>query len=127
MKERIDSAIQRGKIPKETKDQHKGFSEWGPHITKHDHQSIVQVILLSVNLFHHISLFTSIKYFSHICFPALPQILIDGRDTNSVDNDGHRLPTLVYMAREKRPQWRHNFKAGAMNALVSFQFSQKST
>jgi hypothetical protein len=31
------------------------------------------------------------------------------------------LPTLVYMAREKRPQWPHNFKAGAMNALVSFQ------
>ncbi|KAF3453293.1 hypothetical protein FNV43_RR03733 [Rhamnella rubrinervis] len=87
MKERIESAIQRGKIPKETKNQHKGFSEWGPHTTKHDHQSIVQ-------------------------------ILIDGRDTNSMDNDGHRLPTLVYMAREKKPQWPHNFKAGAMNSLI---------
>jgi hypothetical protein len=28
------------------------------------------------------------------------------------------LPTLVYVAREKRPQYHHNFKAGAMNALV---------
>ena len=28
------------------------------------------------------------------------------------------LPTLVYMAREKRAHYHHNFKAGAMNALV---------
>ena len=34
---------------------------------------------------------------------------------------GGQLPTLVYMAREKRPLWPHNFKAGAMNALVNFQ------
>ena len=38
-----------------------------------------------------------------------------------MDIDGGRLPTLVYMAREKRPHWSHNFKAGAMNALVRFQ------
>ena len=38
-----------------------------------------------------------------------------------MDIDGGRLPTLVYMAREKRPQWSHKFKAGAMNALVRFQ------
>ncbi|KAL6655386.1 hypothetical protein ACP70R_006212 [Stipagrostis hirtigluma subsp. patula] len=46
------------------------------------------------------------------------QILIDGKDINAVDNDGNVLPTLVYMAREKRPQYHHNFKAGAMNALI---------
>uniref|UniRef100_A0A453L1P1 Cellulose synthase-like protein E6 n=1 Tax=Aegilops tauschii subsp. strangulata TaxID=200361 RepID=A0A453L1P1_AEGTS len=46
------------------------------------------------------------------------QILIDGKDQNAVDNDGNVLPTLVYMAREKRPQHHHNFKAGAMNALI---------
>jgi len=28
------------------------------------------------------------------------------------------LPTLVYLAREKRPQYHHNYKAGAMNSLV---------
>lgn len=33
--------------------------------------------------------------------------------------DGVILPTLVYMAREKNPEHFHNFKAGAMNALVS--------
>jgi hypothetical protein len=35
-----------------------------------------------------------------------------------VDIEGQPLPTLVYLAREKRPQYHHNFKAGAMNALV---------
>nr|POF22859.1 cellulose synthase-like protein e6 [Quercus suber] len=49
---------------------------------------------------------------------SVVKIMIDGRDENAVDIYGGRLPTLVYMAREKRPQWSHNFKAGAMNALV---------
>ncbi|KAL4618569.1 hypothetical protein ACB092_06G020300 [Castanea dentata] len=87
MEGRIESAIEMGKIPKELKDQHKGFSEWNSNVTKQDHQSIVQII-------------------------------IDGRDKKEVDIGGQRLPTLVYMAREKRPQWPHNFKAGAMNALI---------
>ncbi|THU48253.1 hypothetical protein C4D60_Mb09t24300 [Musa balbisiana] len=46
------------------------------------------------------------------------QILTDSSDKSSVDDDGTALPTLVYMAREKRPQHHHNFKAGAMNALI---------
>uniref|UniRef100_A0A2N9HLX5 Glycosyltransferase 2-like domain-containing protein n=1 Tax=Fagus sylvatica TaxID=28930 RepID=A0A2N9HLX5_FAGSY len=46
------------------------------------------------------------------------KIMIDGGDKNAVDICGGQLPTLVYMAREKRPQWPHNFKAGAMNALI---------
>ncbi|PIN03406.1 Cellulose synthase (UDP-forming) [Handroanthus impetiginosus] len=46
------------------------------------------------------------------------QILIDGRDAEAKDVEGCRLPTLVYLAREKRPQHFHNFKAGAMNALI---------
>ncbi|KAM6601850.1 hypothetical protein CsatA_021459 [Cannabis sativa] len=46
------------------------------------------------------------------------QIIIDGRDPKAVDIDGHALPTLVYLAREKRPQYHHNFKAGAMNSLI---------
>ncbi|XP_058112664.1 cellulose synthase-like protein E1 isoform X3 [Magnolia sinica] len=51
---------------------------------------------------------------------AIIQILIDGRDPNAVDAEGSALPTLVYMAREKRPQHPHNFKAGALNALMEF-------
>ncbi|KAA8519230.1 hypothetical protein F0562_013486 [Nyssa sinensis] len=46
------------------------------------------------------------------------QILIDGRDLKAVDFEGQPLPTLVYLAREKRPQYHHNFKAGALNALI---------
>ncbi|XP_075664556.1 cellulose synthase-like protein E6 isoform X2 [Castanea sativa] len=50
------------------------------------------------------------------------QILIDGRDPNAVDIEGQSLPTLVYLAREKRPQYHHNFKAGAMNALIGLKY-----
>ncbi|XP_038974145.1 cellulose synthase-like protein E6 isoform X2 [Phoenix dactylifera] len=50
--------------------------------------------------------------------PPIVQILIDERDQYSIDSDGNALPTLVYMAREKRPQHHHYFKAGAMNALI---------
>ncbi|WCJ33115.1 cellulose synthase like E1 [Euphorbia peplus] len=46
------------------------------------------------------------------------QILIDSEDPNARDVEGGALPTLVYLAREKRPQHHHNFKAGAMNALL---------
>ncbi|KAJ3677536.1 hypothetical protein LUZ60_003260 [Juncus effusus] len=50
--------------------------------------------------------------------PSIVQILIDGNDSNAIDTEGNKLPTLVYMAREKRPEYHHNFKAGAMNALI---------
>ncbi|KAK5785744.1 hypothetical protein PVK06_040360 [Gossypium arboreum] len=46
------------------------------------------------------------------------KILIDGRDSNAVDFEGNPLPTLVYLAREKRPQHHYHFKAGSMNALM---------
>ncbi|KAI3434149.1 2OG-FeII_Oxy_2 domain-containing protein [Psidium guajava] len=46
------------------------------------------------------------------------QILFDGTDPTAVDDEGQPLPTLVYLAREKRPQYHHNFKAGALNALI---------
>ncbi|KAI8007850.1 Cellulose synthase-like protein E6 [Camellia lanceoleosa] len=87
MKFRIEAATEKGSLSKEVRNQHKGFLEWNSQVTKHDHQSIVQ-------------------------------ILIDGRKPSAVDDDGHQLPTLVYLAREKRPQCPHNFKAGSMNALI---------
>ncbi|RZC65898.1 hypothetical protein C5167_009593 [Papaver somniferum] len=46
------------------------------------------------------------------------QILIDSRDPHAVDIEGCKLPTLVYLAREKNQQHHHNFKAGALNALI---------
>ncbi|XP_047957168.1 cellulose synthase-like protein E6 isoform X2 [Salvia hispanica] len=46
------------------------------------------------------------------------QVLIDRRGTEEVDIEGKPLPMLVYLAREKRPGYPHNFKAGSMNALI---------
>lgn len=43
MKNRIDSVVESGKIPEETRIQHKGFSEWNLKVAKNDHHSIVQV------------------------------------------------------------------------------------
>ncbi|CAN1334174.1 Cellulose synthase-like protein E1 [Linum perenne] len=94
MKDRIEIAIQLGRIPEpeESLLLHKSFfddsaaSSW-----KRDH-------------------------------PTILQILIDGRrDSSALNNNNGSicgLPTLVYMAREKRPHYHHNFKAGAMNALI---------
>ncbi|EES05604.2 hypothetical protein SORBI_3004G255200 [Sorghum bicolor] len=50
--------------------------------------------------------------------PSIVQILIDGNKRKATDVDGNVLPTLVYMAREKRPQEHHHFKAGSLNALI---------
>ncbi|KAH9290263.1 hypothetical protein KI387_034380 [Taxus chinensis] len=41
--------------------------------------------------------------------PSIVEILIE---------KGHDLPSLVYVAREKRPGKPHNFKAGALNVLI---------
>ncbi|KAI3466411.1 hypothetical protein Pfo_023074 [Paulownia fortunei] len=49
---------------------------------------------------------------------SIVQILIDGWNPQAIDIEGSRLPTLVYLSREKRPGWAHNFKAGSMNALI---------
>ncbi|KAL5548650.1 hypothetical protein UlMin_003881 [Ulmus minor] len=58
------------------------------------------------------------SYSSRLDHDTILQILIDGTDPNSTDAAGCILPTLVYLAREKRPQHPHNSKAGAMNALI---------
>ncbi|TYH45670.1 hypothetical protein ES332_D11G281700v1 [Gossypium tomentosum] len=87
MKMRIETTTKLNQIPEYIQKQHKGFREWDFVSSKHDHQTILQ-------------------------------ILIDGRDTNAVDIEGNPLPTLVYLAREKRPQYHHHFKAGSMNALI---------
>ncbi|CAA2986859.1 cellulose synthase E6 [Olea europaea subsp. europaea] len=87
MKRRIESAVEKGCISNDIKDQHRGFLEWNSKVTKKDHQSIVKII-------------------------------IDGWNPNAIDIEGNKLPTLVYLSREKRPGWAHNFKAGSMNALT---------
>jgi hypothetical protein len=34
------------------------------------------------------------------------------------EGDGHGIPSLIYISREKSPRHPHHFKAGAMNVLV---------
>ncbi|XP_050218555.1 cellulose synthase-like protein E1 [Mercurialis annua] len=89
MEDKIETATKLGRIPEEAAFKHKGFSQWdSQNSSKRDHHTILQ-------------------------------ILIDGEDPNAIEDiDGCPLPTLVYLAREKRPQYPHNFKAGAMNALI---------
>ncbi|KAL4628057.1 hypothetical protein ACB092_05G209800 [Castanea dentata] len=87
MKKRIENTTKLGQISEEISKEHKGFNEWILVASRHDHQTILQ-------------------------------ILIDGRDFEAVDIQGQPLPTLVYFAREKRAQYHHHFKAGAMNALI---------
>ncbi|XP_026392934.1 cellulose synthase-like protein E1 isoform X2 [Papaver somniferum] len=88
MENRIETATKLGKVPDEMRARHKGFSEWDSVSSPRDHQTILQ-------------------------------ILIDSRTPDAVDMEEiSKLPTLVYMAREKRPQHHHNFKAGAMNSLI---------
>ncbi|KAG9144127.1 hypothetical protein Leryth_013769 [Lithospermum erythrorhizon] len=58
------------------------------------------------------------SYFSKGDHDTILQILINGDNSDDKDVEGCSLPTLVYLAREKRPRHFHNFKAGAMNALI---------
>ncbi|XP_021740733.1 cellulose synthase-like protein E1 [Chenopodium quinoa] len=88
MQTRIEMASNLSQIPEEVRDQHKGFSTWND------------------------------SYTSKRDHDTILQILIDGRDKTTIEVEGCQMPTLVYLAREKRPQFFHNFKAGAMNALL---------
>ncbi|XP_068643412.1 cellulose synthase-like protein E6 [Aristolochia californica] len=87
MESRVEATTKSGKISKEIKAEHEGFSEWNGDVTARNHQTILK-------------------------------ILLDGSNPQNADVDGYPLPTLVYLAREKRPKHPHHFKAGAMNALL---------
>ncbi|XP_027941442.1 cellulose synthase-like protein E1 [Vigna unguiculata] len=75
-------------VPSEARSKHNGFSQWDSYSSSRDHDTILQ-ILLHKNDWH-----------------------------GSKDVDGCILPTLVYMAREKRPQYHTHYKAGAINSLL---------
>ncbi|EPS60781.1 hypothetical protein M569_14019 [Genlisea aurea] len=48
--------------------------------------------------------------------PGMIQVFLG--QSGGLDAEGHELPRLVYVSREKRPGFQHHKKAGAMNALV---------
>ncbi|KAL5718910.1 hypothetical protein ACHQM5_011764 [Ranunculus cassubicifolius] len=88
MEDRIENAAKLDRIPDEIRSKHNGFSEWNSVLSPRDHQTILEVLINNRN------------------------------PPYAVDTDGGNLPTLVYLSREKRPTQPHNFKAGAMNALI---------
>lgn len=48
--------------------------------------------------------------------PGMIQVFLGHSDVGDVE--GNKLPSLVYVSREKRPSFDHHKKAGAMNSLV---------
>lgn len=146
MKDRIETATKLGRIPQEVRMENEGFSQWDSFSSGHDHDTILEVLCCH-NLFKttytHAYIYIYIpglavmfpKYMStmnkNMCIQAFNlvlncciffcQIIIDGRDPKAMDVERSKLPTLVYLAREKRPWHPHNFKAGAMNALVHYR------
>ncbi|CAI0408771.1 unnamed protein product [Linum tenue] len=52
--------------------------------------------------------------------PTFIQVLLDGN--NDKDVDGHALPNLIYVSREKSTNSPHHFKAGALNVLIGYRY-----
>ncbi|KAK7371908.1 hypothetical protein VNO80_05275 [Phaseolus coccineus] len=75
-------------VPSEARSKHNGFSQWDSYSSPRDHDTILQIVMHKKD------------------------------SQGSKDVDGCILPTLVYMAREKRPHYHTHFKAGAINSLL---------
>ncbi|KAL5552420.1 hypothetical protein UlMin_002596 [Ulmus minor] len=93
---KVENAVERGKVDEESitgERERQAFSKWTKGCTRHDHPSIIQVLLQS-----------------------------------SEDRDiaGNLMPSLVYVSREKSPTSPHNFKAGALNALIRVSASMSN-
>lgn len=88
MKNQIQSVTELGGISEELRLEHNQFTQWESFSSTRDHDTILHILI--------------------------------GVSTSRVvkDIDGCTLPNLVYLAREKRPQHPHNYKAGAMNSLI---------
>lgn len=52
MQDTICSTMETGKVPEETRILHKGFNEWNTKLSRHDHQSIVEVGPSALNAIH---------------------------------------------------------------------------
>lgn len=125
MERRIEDATKLNEVPKEALLKHNGFSQWDSYSSRRDHATILQVnfFLKHIQLIqfsaYSFIIVTHTLIIIYTTFFFSCKILLHKKDpNNSKDVDGFLLPTLVYLAREKRPQYHHNFKAGAMNSLV---------
>ncbi|KVH91788.1 Cellulose synthase, partial [Cynara cardunculus var. scolymus] len=88
MKLKVENVVERGQISAEyiaNEDERKAFDKWSEGFTRHDHPTIIQVLLES------------------------------GQEN---EIEGHPMPNLIYVSREKSKIFPHHFKAGALNALL---------
>ncbi|KAI4371183.1 hypothetical protein MLD38_019449 [Melastoma candidum] len=86
---RVEAISKLTRVPEEIRKSHQIFKEWDFVSSRNDHQTILQIVIDG-----------------------------NGRDETAVDDEGQPLPSLVYLSREKRPHHHHQFKAGAVNALI---------
>ncbi|KAI3689894.1 hypothetical protein L2E82_47864 [Cichorium intybus] len=56
------------------------------------------------------------KGFTRHQHPAVIQVLLESKQDNDIQ--GHPMPNLIYVSREKNKASPHNFKAGALNTLL---------
>ncbi|OVA08227.1 Cellulose synthase [Macleaya cordata] len=54
--------------------------------------------------------------FSRQDHPVVVQVILESN--KDIDISGESLPNLIYLSREKRKKFHHNFKAGALNVLI---------
>ncbi|KAG6571763.1 Cellulose synthase-like protein E6, partial [Cucurbita argyrosperma subsp. sororia] len=91
---------------------------WIPFCKKFQHPAKVTCSLLDSHTDHQSKEVDFIQTLYRIWrIDSIMQIVIDGRDPKAKDVEGSVLPTLVYLAREKRPRYFHNFKAWSHECL----------
>ncbi|KAH0468360.1 hypothetical protein IEQ34_003393 [Dendrobium chrysotoxum] len=61
-------------------------------------------------------IFKTWKNFTRNDHPSVIQVLLESKKDKDIT--GHPLPNMIYISREKCPTSPHNFKAGALNALL---------
>lgn len=94
MKMKVESVVERGKVSDE-------------YISSEEEAEILRQYLS--------------KDFSRQNHPSVIKVLLNSK--RDVDDMGEAMPNLVYVSREKSKTTPHNFKAGALNALVSDCYS----
>lgn len=121
MKQRVESALEKGNVSFElasSEEERQMFKKWKEFSGK-DHPSVIQVRLyFSLPLIHIHEYNSGLVNTSLVkdIFLNYTQILV--KSSKDRDITGQAMPNLIYFSREKRPNFPHHFKAGALNALV---------
>ena len=129
MRNKVQNAVENGKVNGEyiSNEERNVLNQyWRKDFTPRNHPSLIQVEVRSflLNAIWILSWFQvcALSYFPymllHLTFLSrFEQVLLNaGKD---VDATNQAMPNLIYVSREKNKAIQHNFKAGALNTLVS--------